>query len=66
MRFGLVMSRITSPIMLGLVFYLVFVPAGLIMRAFGKDGMSRKFDKNAESYRVQSKKAPPEKLERPF
>ncbi|MCZ6516706.1 MAG: SxtJ family membrane protein [Gammaproteobacteria bacterium] len=66
MRFGLVMSRITSPIMLGLVFYLVFVPAGLIMRAFGKDAMSRKFDKNAESYRVQSKKAPPEKLERPF
>ncbi len=66
MRFGLVMTRITSPIMLGLVFYLVFAPAGLIMRAFGKDGMSRKFDKNAESYRVQSKKAPPEKLERPF
>ena len=66
MRFGLVMSRITSPIILGLVFYLVFMPAGLIMRLFGKDAMNRKFDKNAGSYRVQSKKAPPENLERPF
>jgi O-antigen/teichoic acid export membrane protein len=66
MRFGLVMSRITSPIILGLVFYLVFMPAGLIMRLFGKDGMNRKFDKNAGSYRVQSKKAPRENLERPF
>jgi O-antigen/teichoic acid export membrane protein len=66
MRFGLVMGRITSPIILGLVFYLVFMPTGLIMRLFGKDGMNRKFDKNAGSYRVQSKKAPPENLERPF
>lgn len=66
MRFGLVMSRITSPIILGLVFYLVFMPAGLVMRMFGKDGMAKKFDKNAKSYRVQSKKAPRENLERPF
>jgi O-antigen/teichoic acid export membrane protein len=66
MRFGLVMGRITSPIILGLVFYLVFMPTGLIMRLFGKDGMNRKFDKNAGSYRVQSKKAPRENLERPF
>lgn len=66
MRFGLVMSRITTPIILGLVFYLVFAPTGFIIRLFGKDAMRRKFDKNAESYRVQSKKAPPENLERPF
>jgi len=66
MRFGLVMSRITSPIILGLVFYLVFMPAGLVMRMFGKDAMTRKFDENAESYRVQSKKAPRKNLERPF
>jgi hypothetical protein len=33
---------------------------------FGKDGMTRKFAENAESYRVQSKKAPRENLERPF
>ena len=66
MRFGLLISRITTPIILALLFYLMFVPTGFIIRLFGKDAMSRKFNKNAESYRVPSKRASPENLERPF
>lgn len=66
MRFGLVMNRITTPLVLGTIFYALFTPVGLVMRLFGRDAMPRKFDPDAPSYRVKSRKSPPEKMERPF
>jgi hypothetical protein len=65
MRFGLMLSRITTPIIMGLVFYLVVTPFGLVRRLFAKDAMARKFE-NLVSYRVPSKKAPIKNLEKPF
>lgn len=35
MRFGVLLSRITSPIFLGIVYFAVFMPAGLLRRTFG-------------------------------
>jgi hypothetical protein len=35
-RLGLVLNRITSPVLLGAMFYAAVVPTGLLMRAFGK------------------------------
>jgi len=66
MRFGLIMSRITTPLILGLVFFLAVTPMALIRRLFGIDDMARKFDDAAESYRVKSAKAEKDNLERPF
>ena len=49
-----------------LMFYGMFMPIGLVMRLFGKDGMARKLDEAAESYRVESAKPPAKNLEKPF
>ena len=65
MRFGLILSKITIPIIMGLVFFLVITPTGLIRRLLSADPMNRSFD-GGESYRVPSKKAPAKNMERPF
>ena len=65
MQFGLHLSKITTPIIMALVFFLVVTPTGLIRRLLAKDPMARKFD-DGESYRVPSKKTPAKNMERPF
>ena len=66
MKFGLLLSKITTPIILGVVFFVVMLPIGLLMRVFHNDPMARKFDDNADSYRVTSHNVPKENVERPF
>lgn len=66
MKFGLLLNRITTPIVLGVVFYLVIFPIGLIVRLTGRDPMTRNFDDGAASYRVESKKPRRGNTERPF
>ncbi len=66
MRFGLLLSKITTPIILGIVFFLIIFPIGFGMRLFGRDPMARRIDDDAESYRIQSPKIPKEHVERPF
>ena len=67
MMFGLFMGTyIMTPLIMCIVFYGMFMPIGLIMRLFGKDGMARKLDAKAESYRVESHRAPAKNLEKPF
>jgi large-conductance mechanosensitive channel len=50
MRFGLLLHHIVSPIILGIVLFVVITPLGMIMRAMGKDPMSRKFDPTVSTY----------------
>ena len=66
MRFGLLMSRITTPIILSIVFFLVITPVAFIRGLLGKDSMSRRLDEKMTTYRVKSRKASAENLERPF
>ncbi len=67
MMFGLFMGTyIMTPIIMFIVFFGLFMPFGLLMRLFGKDGMARKLDKAAKSYRVESHQAPAKNLEKPF
>lgn len=66
MRFGLLLNRITTPLVLGIVFYLVVFPIGFIMRLTGRDPMTRRFDDDVDSYRVTSRKPQRENAERPF
>jgi hypothetical protein len=65
MRFGLLLSRITTPLIMGVVFFIVVTPMAVIRRMLGKDSLARKFDQSA-SYRVTSRKAPVKNLEKPF
>ena len=66
MRFGLLASRVMTPLVLGIVFFGMIAPMALVMRLMGKDPMQRAIDPNQNSYRVKSIKSPKEKLERPF
>lgn len=49
-RFGLLLHRLVSPVMMAAIFYLVVTPAGLLMRWRGKDPLHRRFDRAATSY----------------
>jgi Saxitoxin biosynthesis operon protein SxtJ len=51
-RLGLLLHRIVSPVILGLLFYTTILPVGALMRTFGKDPMRRKADPSADSYWV--------------
>lgn len=66
MHFGLLASRVMTPLVLGIVFFAMISPMAMVRRLFGNDPMERALDPNRKSYRVQSKKSPREKLERPF
>jgi Kef-type K+ transport system membrane component KefB len=66
MRFGLLLNRIVSPIVLGIVFYVVITPVSLFMKVIGRDPMQRGFDEHVSTYRVPSKPRSKEQMERPF
>lgn len=52
-RFGLLLHRIVSPLVLGFMFYVVVTPIGLLMRMLGKDPLRREFDRRATSYWIE-------------
>lgn len=66
MRFGSVMSRITTPLILGIIFYLVITPVAVFFRITGRNAMPGTFDSEATTYRMTRAKAQREKMERPF
>ena len=49
-RFGLILFHVVNPVVMGIVFFLTILPIGLLMRAFGKDPLRLKLDRNAQSY----------------
>jgi len=66
MKFGNVMNWINTRIILGILFYLIFLPIGAVMRLFGKDPMQRKLDSQLSSYRVTSENDEKSNVERPY
>lgn len=66
MRFGHLLSRITTPLILGILFYLLITPFGLVRRVFGKNSMKGKGDVGSDTYRVDSRQPDDEHMERPF
>jgi hypothetical protein len=49
-RFGLLLHRIMSPIVIGAVFFLCVTPIGVIMRLLGKDVLSLRRRDDLKSY----------------
>ena len=66
MRFGFVMNAIMTRIVLGIVFYAVLLPYGLVFRLIRKDSMHRRWDHQLSSYRVESRKTSARHMEKPF
>jgi hypothetical protein len=50
MRGGLLLGRITNPIITGLMFFVVITPAAFVARLMGKDSLRLRLDESAESY----------------
>jgi len=58
--FGLVLHKITNPIIMGLVFFGAVLPTALIMRALGKDPLRLRLDRGAKSYWIEREPPGPE------
>jgi hypothetical protein len=50
MRLAELLYRILNPVVMTLLFFAVFVPTGLLLRALGKDVLRLKVDKDRASY----------------
>jgi hypothetical protein len=50
MQLGHLLGRVTTPIVTGLLFYLIFTPAGFLARLLGKDPLRLRFDSQVQSY----------------
>ena len=63
-KFGLILGKIVSPIIMGVIFFLVVTPTALIMRLVGKDLLNLKFNKY-KSYWIE-KTGPKSKMKNQF
>ena len=55
-KFGILLGTIISPIVMGVVFFIVVTPIGLIMRFFGKDMLRINKNKLVSTYWVNREK----------
>ena len=63
-KFGLFLGRIISPILIGIIFFLVVTPIALLMRILKKDLLNLKFSKN-NTYWIE-KSGPKSKMKNQF
>lgn len=66
MKFGHIMNWINTRLILGILFYGLILPFGVVMRLFGNDPMQRKLDSSRTSYRVESHKDGKDNVEHPY
>ena len=63
-KFGLFLGKIISPLIMGLIFFAVVTPIGILMRMLGKDLLNLKFNKK-KSYWIE-KTGPKSKMKNQF
>jgi hypothetical protein len=63
-KFGIFLGKIISPLIMGIIFFLVVTPIGLIMRLLGKDLLNLRYNKN-KSYWIE-KNDPKSKMKNQF
>ena len=63
-KFGIFLGKIISPLVMGIVFFLVVTPIGLIMRLLNKDLLKLKFNKT-NTYWIE-KTEPKSKMKNQF
>ena len=45
-KFGILLGKIVSPVVMGIIFFLVVTPISIILKIFGKDVLNLKFNNN--------------------
>lgn len=66
MKFGVIAGWVNTRIILGILFYFLLTPFGLVMRLFGKDPLHRKLEKHSSTYRILKEPQPREQMENPY
>lgn len=68
MKFAVLLNRIVSPIVMGLLFFLTITPMAIVLRLMGKDLLRIKMDKGAKSYWIDRDPPgpPPESMSNQF
>ena len=63
-KFGILLGRVISPLIMGVIFFFVVTPIGLIMRILGKDVLNLKYNSN-KTYWIE-KTGPKSKMKNQF
>ena len=63
-RFGILLGKIVSPLVMGIIFFIVVTPIGLLMKLLKKDLLNLRFNKH-NSYWVE-KNEPKSKMKNQF
>ncbi len=63
-KFGIFLGKLISPVIMGIIFFLVVTPTGLLMKVFRKDLLNLKF-KDTKSYWIE-KNDPKSKMKNQF
>ena len=63
-KFGILLGKIVSPLIMGIIFFLVVTPIGFTIRLLGKDVLNLKYNKN-KSYWIE-KNGPKSKMKNQF
>ena len=63
-KFGLLLGKVISPLIMGIIFFFVVTPIAFIMRIIGKDLLNLKFN-NKKSYWIE-KTGPKSKMKNQF
>ena len=63
-KFGIILGKIFSPVIMAIIFFLVVTPTGLIMRILRKDILNLKYNQN-KSYWIE-KEGPKSKMKNQF
>ena len=63
-KFGIILGKIVSPFVMGVIYFLIVTPIGLIMKLFGKDLLNLKYE-NKNSYWIE-KTGPKSKMKNQF
>lgn len=66
MKIGHVLGAINTRIILGIIYYLLITPMGLVMRLMGKDSMHRTLAKETTTYRVVRAPRSPQHMRNQF
>jgi len=66
MRLGLLLGMIVSPIVLGIIFFGLVTPYGVVMRMFGRDELRLKFTKKSSHWISRSESIKPDSFKNQF
>jgi hypothetical protein len=60
MHFGLLLNKVVSPVVMGVIFFVIFAPVGIFFRLTGRDALRRSFERDLTTYWIDRKPPGPD------